>query len=196
MSFPIFTSIPGANNDPADDQPLMQSNFANIFGFLDVDHITPGATNDGYHQQIHLLNQSAPGLGTANGVLYANAIGGVSYPIWQNAVSSVLPLISPVTANVSGSTTIPGGIVLKWGQFALPASSSSSGVVSFGTSGGNFPTACYNVQLTLVTKTTGTSASNNTISVREASTGPTGFTYDFNGNSGSFTFFNWFAIGI
>lgn len=196
MSFPINTGIPAAGNDPADDQPEMLKNFNNINGFLSVDHIAPGTTNNGYHQQVHLINEAAPGLNGANGVLYSNTIGSSSYPFWQNSVSAALPLVYPVVADGSGSTTIPGGIILKWGIFPLPNSSSSSGVVPFSPSGGNFPNICYNLQLTLVSKVGGTSSSSNTLAHRQGSVTPSQFTYDFNGNAGSYTFFNWFAIGI
>jgi len=52
MSFPINTVIPDENNDPGDDQPRMRQNYANISGFLSVDHIAPGATGDGQHEKV------------------------------------------------------------------------------------------------------------------------------------------------
>ena len=61
MSFPIDVTIPAANNDPADDQPLMQQNFANISSFLAVDHIAPGTIGDGFHKQITYFTENIPG---------------------------------------------------------------------------------------------------------------------------------------
>lgn len=117
MSFPINTAIPNLPNNPVNDVPLMKTNFANISGFLAVDHVAPGATNAGIHNQVHLVNESAPGLIGTGGVLYANITAGNSFPFWQNALGS-FPLLSPVTASVSGSTTLPGGIILQWGTVA------------------------------------------------------------------------------
>jgi len=59
----------------------------------------------------------------------------------------------------------------------------------------NFPTACFNVSVTLITKVGGSSSSDNVLSVRSGSPSPTGFTADFNGQSGSYTGFYWTAIG-
>lgn len=58
MSFPfvIDTTIPGANNDPEDDQPLMLSNYQNIAGFLAVDHVPAGTNTStlkaGFHAKV------------------------------------------------------------------------------------------------------------------------------------------------
>lgn len=78
MTFPIDTNIPAANNDPADDQPLMQQNFSNISQYLTVDHVAPGSSGAGQHEQVTYNSQNTPssptdpvaitytGLGTAS----------------------------------------------------------------------------------------------------------------------------------
>ena len=65
MTFPfsIDVNIPAANDNPAADQPIMQTNYANIAGFLAVDHV-PAGTNQSsnkaaYHKQITFSKQSS-----------------------------------------------------------------------------------------------------------------------------------------
>ena len=73
MSYPINGAIPAANNDPADDQPEMQTNYANIKSYLSVDHKTPGTADDGFHTAVHLLNGGTPAtLSSAAGTFYTN----------------------------------------------------------------------------------------------------------------------------
>lgn len=56
--YPLDTTVPAANNDPADDQPEMLTNFGNINGVIAVDHVTPGNVNNGYHNQATLVVQA------------------------------------------------------------------------------------------------------------------------------------------
>lgn len=190
MSFPINTGIPAANNDPADDQPIMQQNFANISGFLSVDHVAPGTSlTAGYHQQVHLLNESAPGLGNANGVLYANLAAAQSWPFWQNALGS-LQLAGPTTAAANnGTVLITGGIILKWG---FVNSVASTGSVAFSPV---FPTSCFMVQLTM--RISGPGGTGHVGSIYANDTGFTaaGFTWAQADLPSSATGFYWFAIG-
>lgn len=61
MSFPINVNVPSTNNDPADDQPIMKQNFANISGYLSVDHVPAGTTGNGYHEQVTYWTENVPG---------------------------------------------------------------------------------------------------------------------------------------
>lgn len=73
MSFPINIAIPDAPNDPADDQPLMKQNFANINSFLSVDLVAPGAIGNGFHKQSTYFTQNTPGVITdPTAVAYTN----------------------------------------------------------------------------------------------------------------------------
>ena len=76
MTFPINVNIPNAPNDPADDQPLMKQNFANISGFLSVDHVAPGAVGAGKHAQVELPFKSVdfPTI-AGQGTLYSKGVG-------------------------------------------------------------------------------------------------------------------------
>lgn len=64
MSYPINTGIPAENNDPADDQPLMQENFSNISSYLAIDHILAGATGNGFHKQVTYYTENTPAMPT------------------------------------------------------------------------------------------------------------------------------------
>jgi hypothetical protein len=84
MSFPININIPNAPNDPADDQPIMKQNYANIAGFLAIDHVAAGSVGNGFHQQITYFKENIPGgpptdptsIGfTANSTLLSQTIG-------------------------------------------------------------------------------------------------------------------------
>jgi hypothetical protein len=52
VNFNINGLIPAGPNDPADDQPIMQQNYANTKSYLAVDHIIPGAVGAGFHQKV------------------------------------------------------------------------------------------------------------------------------------------------
>ena len=100
----------------------------------------------------------------------------------------------PVAA-VNGYTFLPGGLIMQWGIKSLSSSSSQSGNVNFATANINFPNACFNVSLTLVSRVGGTSSSDNTIGVRSGSVSTTRFIFDYNGNGGNYSNFYWVAIG-
>jgi len=53
-------NIPAANNNPSNDQPLMEGNFTAISNLINVDHIGFNTATSGLHQQIHLPNFTAP----------------------------------------------------------------------------------------------------------------------------------------
>lgn len=66
MTFPykINTGIPFGTNNPADDVTPMRTNYANINGYLSVDHITPGSSglggNAGFHKQVTYNTENIP----------------------------------------------------------------------------------------------------------------------------------------
>lgn len=75
MTFPIDTTIPATNNNPSNDQPKMQTNFANINSYVQVDHVNPSATGAGYHEQVTFNANNVPGSLPSNSVAvsYTNA---------------------------------------------------------------------------------------------------------------------------
>jgi hypothetical protein len=115
MTFPINTSIPAAGNNPSVDQPGIQANFANISGFLAVDHRAPGSSNAGQHNQVTFkLNQTAPSIAGGVGGLFTNSLlgmlGTVSSLLFQNGTQSRLTNI-----NLTSNNTVANGTGTNWG---------------------------------------------------------------------------------
>jgi len=187
MSFTYDNTVPATPNNPSVDQPVMLTNAQSIDSIIAVDHFGFNVSNGGYHQQVHLVNQSAPGIGTASGVLYAGLINGNSWPIWQNALGSTPLVTGSATASPNGVVSLAGGIIMQWG-IVFPLS--STGPVSFNIP---FPNNCFNVQCTLIAHAGGTSSSNTaapiTFTVNTA-----GFSYSYTGTT-SYVAFYWMAIG-
>jgi hypothetical protein len=195
MSFPINTGIPAAGNRPSADQPLIQANFANINSFLSVDHIAPGTNNTaGYHSQVHLINEAAPGIGFANSVLYSNIPAGdtKSWPFWQNS-SGIFQMMGTNIGTVNnGQAFLPGGIIIKWGFSPLPGG--STGSVTFSPP---FPNNCFTVFTNFSAAAANTILATITIANDLNITSPikTGFGFKIQGTTGGSNGFYWLAIG-
>lgn len=121
MTFPINTAIPAAGNNPSVDQPAMQTNFSNISGFLSVDHVAPGSTGAGQHNQVTFnINQTAPGLGSGVSGLYSNSASGVLGTLanlfFQNATKNLrLTNIALTTSGTNYGFVSPWGLIINFG---------------------------------------------------------------------------------
>lgn len=156
MSSPysINTAIPAAKNTPAQDQPEMQKNFANIAGFLAVDHTAPGTANiAGTHTHVTFPNNVVPSAVSGNytPVLFTNNQDGkqpTPNTLPQNELfffsGSVLESLQQYIVSSNGSTMLFGGVVLKWGSMTIPAATTST-TVTFASS---YPNNCFCVLLT------------------------------------------------
>ncbi len=191
-------NIPNPPNSPSADVSPMQANTNAINTFLDVDHYTFGTTNpalniDGLHKQVTLVNKTAPGLSTGNGVLFANLANGKSWPFWQNGPNptDVYPLLGQNSLVTSGYLTLPAGLILQWGVVNTNFAT-NNGTVTFPI---NFPTDVFSIQITLK----GSSGSANTVQVFSFPGVPPPFTsfkwLSTNGSPTSYTGFYWLAIG-
>src|SRR5690606_21690466 len=149
-----------------------------------------GVSQGGIHKQVRLINQSDVNISPGSGALYANIVNGQTWPLWKNALGGTLMLGGPTTGAQNGSTSLSGGIVLKWGIQSIPNTSHATGSISFPS---NFLNNCFVVNVSLVSRVGGTSSSDDTIAVRQGSFGTSGFTWDFNGTTGNYTFFTWIA---
>lgn len=98
--------------------------------------------------------------------------------------------------NNNGYTFLPGGIILQWGVVDLAAGQNQTGTVLFNTNNMNFPTRCWSVQCTLVSKVGGTTSSSNTIAIRNFGLTQTQFVWDYNGSSSAYDAFFWLAMGV
>lgn len=63
-SYSYNASIPAANDLPADDQPLMLTNFSSISGLVSQDHVGFNTANGGQHLQVTLPGNNTPGAQT------------------------------------------------------------------------------------------------------------------------------------
>lgn len=128
MTFSFNQNIPAANNDPADDQPLMLQNNLSTFDIIEVDHVGFNTVNGGYHSQVTFsANQSAPGFGTGVSDLFVNAVSGISELFFQNSAGTQQLTGQPI---INGSLT---GIHLASGLKIV-----YSTILSFSSSGSTF----------------------------------------------------------
>lgn len=72
--FPFTQTIPAANNNPSNDQPLMLENNSSTQGLIGVDHITFGLNDGGTHVQTTFVGVATPTLPAAT------PLASVAYP--------------------------------------------------------------------------------------------------------------------
>lgn len=83
MSYPINTTIPNQNNDPADDVGPINTNFVNINSYLLQDHVEAGSAGNGFHEQVTYFTENIPAIlptDTTSIAFTANAQTGSSTP--------------------------------------------------------------------------------------------------------------------
>lgn len=189
------TGIPAQNNNPSKDQPDMLQNNDNIPVFVGIDHygFNVSTNNSGTHKKVTLSNLAmGPGFTGGDGVLYAGLFNGDSWPVWQNTTGSTILASSATNASANGYASLPGGLLVQWGQSA--GSGLSSVPVSFNT---NFTSAGVNTPAYSVVVTASRAASspgNSDSYIVQGSISASGFTI-FNNGSHTFTGWYWIAIG-
>jgi hypothetical protein len=134
-TFSYSTTIPAANNDPADDQPQMQTNFASISGLINVDHVGFNVIGGGEHEQVTFNANNVPAVPTSPPILFTNTVGAVPQLFFYSGSATTSSSQYVVAAN--GSTFLLGGIILKWGTLAAVANGAT---VTFPVP---FPNACF-----------------------------------------------------
>lgn len=190
MTFSYNQNIPNPPNDPADDVGIMQTNAQAIAGIIAVDHVGFNVVNGGTHNQVTFAkNQTAPGFPAgAVADMFANIATGQSWPFWQNALGS-FQMLGPNTSTANGSTFLPGGIILKWGNATTSGSGTPNSTITFGTA---FPANCF----AAVCTTTETSTNRNFVVVYGISASQLQVTaINSGGSAQSGVSFYWFAIG-
>jgi hypothetical protein len=118
MSYPINVNIPNAPNDPADDQPLMEQNFANISNYLNVDHVLAGQTGNGFHEQVTYFSENVPislPVDPTAIAFTANAQTIVGVMTAQQATGSASPVAQDFFANANG--VFPLNAIRAFGTF-------------------------------------------------------------------------------
>lgn len=111
-------NIPLATNNPSVDQPNMKINTNAIDTLLQVDHISFNTTNGGQHQQVTLPNTqvSDPSPTGVGSEIYTKTLAGIAQLFFANSASVTQLTGGPQTLSTTGYTTLPGGLLLQWGQ--------------------------------------------------------------------------------
>lgn len=170
MTFPYSTTIPATNNDPADDQPLIQQNFASISQLIEIDHVGFSGPNAGTHQRVTFPNNNTPTVPTA--IVGGNSIGTLFTAAGLGNINQLFYYAGGTNTTsdqyklaMNGSTFLFGGIIAKWGGTGAIG---DNGSVSFASA---FPNNCFVVQLTI----TDPNATSKTINIK-GSPNTSGFT--------------------
>lgn len=179
-------SVPLSSDSPSTFPAQNQTNMSRLETIIGNDHQFNGtaASNDGYHNLINMTIQAPSGALASTGRLYAKSNVNI-YPYYMDDNGVEQQLAGQNSIAASGYTTLPGGVIMQWGTKSSPG---TSGSVTFGLT---FPTAIFQVQLTL--QHTGSGAETYTV---QGSTPPstTGFSYTTSASGATSKLF-WVALG-
>jgi hypothetical protein len=184
MTFPINVTVPGTNNDPADDQPLMQTNFGNINSYLQVDHTNPAAPGAGQHEQVTFNSNNVPSGTVSPPVLFTNDVNSLPQLFFYSGTTAQGS--TQYVQAAQGSTFLLGGIILKWGLIGLTPNNTT---ISFPVA---FPNNCFSVVLTINDATQKQAFLN----VSQGTLTKTGFTVKTINASGSATTIGFYYMAI
>ena len=144
-------NIPQSTDIPAQSQAQFLTNFSQLNTVFDLDHVTfnnATAANRGKHDKSTYIEQgSDPVTGSNEVALYSKDTGGnTRLYMRQESAGTVIQLsgASP-TAAASGSTFLPGALILKWGGKANPL---NNDILTF--AGGAFPNNVFSITITPV----------------------------------------------
>jgi len=200
-------NLPNPPNLPSQDVNAMNQNTNSVNRIFvsatnpTLDNIGFNNGDGGFHRQVSMKNQVAPGLQAQDGVLFANQNVANSWPFWQNGLG-VFQLAGSASSNnpsaaINGWSFLPGGLIMQWGIIdgaSTPAYTLNAFTpVLFATANINFPANCFNVQVTPIPFVFGTLGPT-TVSVGAFSTTSFSF-YATNATSGAYIGFYWTAIG-
>ena len=212
MTLPYSLNIPFATNDPSVDQPDMLENTNSTSTLIQQDHLGFNnqfngiANSGGYHTNIHMIDQGAgfdPARITQVGQLFAKEVtlnGFTDVALFYrtgtnvgfaNSLTQITAPKNTVTGN-NGYTFLPGGMIVQWGiinPYPTPLQSATTIPLVFNIP---YPTACVNVQMTLINDTSTSNAQ--VMSVRSSSVSNTGFSWNYTGGS-AYRGFYWMALG-
>jgi hypothetical protein len=178
-------SIPGQNDLISASQSQIQTNFSQANTAFGIDHTAfDVALNQGKHKQSTYVEISDPTTVANELAVYSKDSGGVTQLFLrrENNGTVIQMSIGDPIASTNGSSFLPGGVVIKWGQIDFSAASKA---VTFASA---FPTAVFSITLAADTSTP---SGNGIVSYTSLST--SGFTAYQNG-TGSLTA-KYIAIG-
>lgn len=145
--------------------------------------VAASANPDGSNALLVYANGNVVVAGNLSTTGTSSFTGAVTVPAATTGAQPVQYQQFPATLGTTGTTTLPNGLIMKWGDGSI---SSGSGTVTFGTA---FPTTIYNVQVTI----TGAASPITLYALATGALATTGFSVY--GNSGSSAGFNWIAYG-
>jgi hypothetical protein len=205
MTLSFFPNIPAANNDPADDQPLMLINNGSINAWVSVDHIGFNVTNGGFHNIIHQVIQTVDPAPIVNiNQIYSKLyIPNTSAATVDTQLFNMTGLggISQLTGNnaIQDGYVWAGGLLFQWGIVSMSfPSGSTTGTVTFKDRvAGSIPFVnnCFIVLTTPLVTFLRLPTHDATVSVRQSSVNNLSFDWQFFTNSNQYIGFFWFAVG-
>lgn len=169
--------IPQSSDIPAQSQAQLLTNFQqtnSVFGINHVEFNNATVANRGKHKYVSMIEQGSDPATAANEVaLYSKDVSAVSQLFLRREASGAVIQMSGQNPTVaqSGSTFLPGGVVMKWGFTGVI---NDNDVVTFASA---FPTNCWNVQLTIIDP----NATARILNVKTASLNTTSFAVKTNG---------------
>lgn len=212
MTFQTYNNnVPNPPNSPKVDVPQMNTNTMSISALITQDHFGFNNNAGGFHKQVHLNDQSAPGLNgpdsSSDGVLYSNTgTDGNSWPFWQNLLGSI-QLGGQNFIGANGYITLPSRgsqpLIVQWGIVNGTHGPNNlfnaldSNTVTFATANIAFPNNCFVVLANGNWKSAAGSAptSNFNLLVDQTTLSNLKFDWIVNTNSNKYSSFFWVAIG-
>jgi hypothetical protein len=124
------------------------NNFTSINSWANTNHVNFNDANSGKHKFVEMPNQGSDPAGAANEMtLFSKSSGGSSEVFVKRDASSTIQMTAgtPIVGG-SGSTFLPGGLILKWFSVSL---SGGGGVTTYASKGvGNFPNNVFSAVIT------------------------------------------------
>ena len=152
-------NVPTAGQKISQTQSPINNNFTVINNAFNVDHVNiQNLTNQGNHNKVTLVSQSAPATVAQGPILFSQAkqVGAgatLNEVFFEQATgdgSAAVQLTymgNPVSGTTTGSSFLPGGVIMKWGQIVVGASPTT---VTFANA---FPNALFSVVVSINTNT-------------------------------------------
>ncbi len=146
---PAYNDTPLATQQINQTQPLIRTNFTNLSDAFSVNHVAITAPLDfGKHKFLQMpIQAAAPVTSATELALYTKAVAGNPQLFLRRQSNGVeVDLTSSTTTANFGETTLPSGIIIKWGRTnGGTLNGNAWNTIMFPTP---FPNNCFNVSVT------------------------------------------------